>query len=235
MLRIALCDDEPLFLQKLHRFLVSRFKSENEAILIDEYSSSAVLASCLTEKTYDIFFLDIEMPDLDGMALAEKIRKQFPWAILIFLTSHSEFAPDGYRVQALRFCSKLNQEQLEEAVSAAIQEFRKLDKRSLAVANRGNLNLIPHRDILYAHHALRHTDLYTVSQGIVQDSRGIQSVFDQISSERFLFLDRSTFFNLDYLQRIEDGRVILRNGESLAVSRRLLPRVKLEVLRVLGG
>ena len=72
---------------------------------------------------YDIIFLDIEMPKLNGIELAKQIRSKLPDVILIFLTSHNEFAPQGYKVKALRYLSKLNmREQLNEALSAAVAE-----------------------------------------------------------------------------------------------------------------
>ncbi len=50
------------------------------------------------------------------MALAKAAREQLHWAVIIFLTAHDEFAPDGYRVQALRYLSKRTiDQQLDEA------------------------------------------------------------------------------------------------------------------------
>lgn len=72
------------------------------------------------------------MPKLNGIELAKQIRSKLPDVILIFLTSHNEFAPQGYKVKALRYLSKLNmREQLNEALSAAVAEFEKIDTRSL--------------------------------------------------------------------------------------------------------
>lgn len=78
----------------------------NHKVLLDKYDSSEYFSSYLSEKMYDIVFLDVEMPKMNGMELAREIRSKMPWAIILFLTSHSEFAPDGYRVQALRYITK---------------------------------------------------------------------------------------------------------------------------------
>ena len=175
-------------------------------------------------------------PKLNGIELAKQIRSKLPDVILIFLTSHNEFAPQGYKVKALRYLSKLNmREQLNEALSAAVAEFEKIDTRSLPVINYGNLNRIPYRDILYIHHSLRYSEITTLSQGTVRDSRGIKELYAALNSERFIFIDRSTFINLDHVRRVEDGKIILRSGESLVISRRMLPQVKMEINRILGG
>lgn len=239
MLRIAICDDDKKLLTLLHKeidlwFLMLRKTDYNFSI--DEYTSSEQFSFCLKSNSYDIIFLDIEMPKLNGIELAKQIRSKLPDVILIFLTSHNEFAPQGYKVKALRYLSKLNmREQLNEALSAAVAEFEKIDTRSLPVINYGNLNRIPYRDILYIHHSLRYSEITTLSQGTVRDSRGIKELYAALNSERFIFIDRSTFINLGHVRRVEDGKIILRSGESLVISRRMLPQVKMEINRILGG
>ena len=238
MLRIAICDDDKKFLNLLHKEIYQWFLRNEEIghnFTIDKYVSSEFFSSCLKSDTYDIVFLDIEMPKLNGIELAKQIRKKMPYVILIFLTSHNEFAPQG-KVKALRYLSKLNmREQLNEALSAAVAEFEKIDTRSLPVINYGNLNRIPYRDILYIHHSLRYSEITTLSQGIVRDSRGIKELHEVLNSDHFIFIDRSTFIHLDQVRRVDGGKIILRSGEHLVISRRMLPQVKMEINRILGG
>lgn len=239
MLHIALCDDDESFAPSLQEKIAAWFQN-NKAfdyhISIQTFSSSEHLASIVKETPFDMFFLDIEMPGLDGMKLAKQIRDSLPWAIIIFLTSHDEFAPDGYRVQALRYLSKHSIEtQLDEALGAAVAVFKTLETGTLDILSYGKINRIPYRDILYVRHILRHSFISTISQGTIQDGRGIKELFDVIGNERFLFIDRGTFVNIDHIQRIEDGKVILMNGEGLIISRRMISQVKMMINRILGG
>lgn len=239
MLRIAICDDDKKFLNLLHKEICQWFLRNEEIghnFTIDKYVSSEFFSPCLKSDTYDIVFLDIEMPKLNGIELAKQIRKKMPYVILIFLTLHSEFAPSGYKVRAWRYLSKLDLvPQLNEALSAAVKEFERFDSRSLSVTNYGNLNRIPYRDILYIHHSLRYSEITTLSQGVVRDSRGIKELHEALNSDRFIFIDRSTFINLDHVRRVDGGKIILRSGEHLVISRRMLPQVKMEINRILGG
>lgn len=238
MLRIALCDDDQTFLSKFREKIEHCFQSSIDLdykVSYHEFSSSKELSRSLSGNSYDILFLDIEMPELDGMLLAKEVREKLPWAIIIFLTSHEEFASDGYRVQALRYLSKRHLDSpLGEALQAAIKAFEQLEVGTLNVVSYGKINRIPYRDILYVQHLLRHSQIETTSQGKIQDVRGIKTLYEIIGNERFVFIDRGTFINLDHLQRIEDSRAILRNGEGLMISRRLLPQVKLTINRILG-
>jgi len=239
MLRIALCDDDQIFLSKLREKIKHWFQSGIDLdyrVSYREFSSSKELSQSLNGDFYDILFLDIEMPELDGMLLAKEVREKLPWAIIIFLTSHEEFASDGYHVQALRYLSKQQiDSQLDEALRASIKAFEQLEVGTLDVTSYGKINRIAYRDILYIRHQLRYSQIATTSQGMIQDSRGIKALYEVIGNERFVFIDRGTFINLDHLQRIEDGKAILRNGEALTISRRILPHVKKAINTILGG
>lgn len=106
MIRIALCDDDLPFLQHLHQAAGQWFADHQIPFSCTDFSSAKLLLDSLQTIRFDLFFLDIEMPEMDGMQLAKQIRETLPDSVILFLTSHDEFAPDGYRVQALRYLSK---------------------------------------------------------------------------------------------------------------------------------
>ena len=110
MIRIALCDDNKEDMLQLHQKIIEWYRenSKNQSVSITEYSDSVYLSSVIDAgDSHDVFFLDVEMPKVDGFQLADKIRNKLPAAIIVFLTSHSELAPDGYKFRALRYVSKL--------------------------------------------------------------------------------------------------------------------------------
>ena len=236
MIRIALCDDDPHFLQHLHQFVDKWFIEHKIVSSCTEYTSGVVLRDAQEATSFDIFFLDIEMPKIGGMQLAKQIRESHPDSVIIFLTSHDEFAPDGYRVQALRYLSKHTwKKYLSEALSAAMVQLEKQETGSLAVSHYGNLQRSPYRDILYIRHISRYCQIVTRDGKTVQDEKGIKKLFETIGDERFIFIDRGAFINLDYIQKIENGEAVMTNGDSLPISRRLLPQVKLTINRYYGG
>lgn len=99
----------------------------------------------------------------------------------------------------------------------------------------GNMTRISYQDILYVRHVSRYSQIVAKSGKIIQDDRGIKKLFDVVQDDRFLFIDRGAFINLDYIQRIENGQAVMTNEDSLAISRRLLPQVKLAINRYYGG
>ena len=236
MIHVALCDDDPHFLKQLRQATAQWFTERQIIFSAIEFSSAKHLLDSVKETSYDVFFLDIEMPEVDGMQLAKLIRETLPDSIIIFLTSHDEFAPDGYRVQALRYLSKQTWKKfLSEALDAATAQVEKQGTGSLSVSHYGNIQRIPHRDILYIRHISRYCEIAIKAGETIQDDRGIKKLFEIIGDGRFIFIDRGAFINLDYLQKIENGQAVMTNGHSLPISRRLLPQVKLTINRYYGG
>ena len=236
MIRIALCDDDPHFLRHL-RQTVDQWLTERHIVSsCTEHLSAKALGDSIEMTDFDLFFLDIEMPEMGGLQLAKQIREIFPDSVIIFLTSHNEFASDGYRVQALRYLSKLTWENdLNEALHAAMTQLKKQETGSLAVSHYGNIQRIPYRDILSIRHISRYCQIVTKSGKTIQDDRGIRKLFEIIGDKRFIFIDRGAFINLDYIQKIENGQAVMTNGDSLPISRRLLPQVKLTINQYYGG
>ena len=236
MIRIALCDDNKEDMLQLHQKIIEWYSenSKNQSVSITEYSDSVYLSSVIDAgDSHDVFFLDVEMPKVDGFQLADKIRNKLPAAIIVFLTSHSELAPDGYKFRALRYVSKLVLSQkLPEALEAVQKEFSALESGYLVVPHYTDALRIPYNEILYVQHILRSSQIYTLRQGVIKDNRGLKTIYSVIGDKRFIYIDRSTFVNIDFIRELKGNEIILRTGESLAISRPMLANVKETIVRM---
>lgn len=236
MIRIALCDDNKEDMLQLHQKIVEWYRenSKNQSVSITEYSDSVYLSSVIDAgDSYDVFFLDVEMPKVDGFQLADKIRNKLPAAIIVFLTSHSELASDGYKFRALRYVFKLVLSQkLPEALEVVQKEFSALESGYLVVPHYTDALRIPYNEILYVQHILRSSQIYTLRQGVIKDSRGLKTIYSVIGDKRFIYIDRSTFVNIDFIRELKGNEIFLRTGESLAISRPMLANVKETIIRM---
>ena len=236
MIRIALCDDNKEDMLQLHQKIVEWYRenSKNQSVSITEYSDSVYLSSVIDAgDSYDVFFLDVEMPKVDGFQLADKIRNKLPAAIIVFLTSHSELSSDGYKFRALRYVFKLVLSQkLPEALEAVQKEFSALESGYLVVPHYTDALRIPYNEILYVQHILRSSQIYTLRQGVIKDNRGLKTIYSVIGDKRFIYIDRSTFVSIDFIRELKGNEIILRTGESLAISRPMLANVKETIVRM---
>ena len=105
MVHILICDDDAAFAQdmakKIQALPAYSPKSMNVQLLTDV---TAMSAGVLTK--FDILFLDIDLGNKNGIELARIMREHNAEAVLILVTNFSEYAPEGYEVNAFRYLSK---------------------------------------------------------------------------------------------------------------------------------
>ena len=132
-MRIAVCDDEEKYRVHVKTELEKIVNSID--VVIDSFAQGEDLLKKIENKPYDIIFLDIEMPTMDGITIAKKIREQSENMELVFLTNHVEYALEGYEVNALRYLTKpVNPVKLQEVISYMIK--REKNRKIIWVKNK---------------------------------------------------------------------------------------------------
>ncbi len=111
--KIAICDDEPLHIDKIRSILM-----DEET---DNYTKPANLLNTITAgKRYDVLFLDIMMPEIDGISLARELRELDEDMLIVFITSKIEFMQTGYEVKAFRYLLK---DQIDTGVAENLERY----------------------------------------------------------------------------------------------------------------
>lgn len=119
-MRIAICDDEEKYIYQVKELIEHLYHSLE--ILIDTCQNGNELLAKYEKYPYDVVILDIEMPAVDGISLARKLRQKSEEVVLIFLTEHVEYALQGYEVNALRYLTKpVKPEKLKEVLDYVIE------------------------------------------------------------------------------------------------------------------
>lgn len=236
MLKIALCDDDGAFSEKLTGKLQALLRDGCVTAAIAAFvRPDTLIASVTSGERFDIYILDVEMPGMNGLQVAERLRAHEPNAVLLFLTAHLHYAPDGYKVNALRFISKLDLENtLPEALDAALSALKKQDEISLVVQRYNNFTRVRHQDILYVHKLARSLQICTVNQGTIKDNRTLKEIHEILREPRFILVNRSDLVNLDYAKELRGDTVVLINGDTLPVSRSMAADVKEAIIALWG-
>ena len=110
MLRIAICDDSQLWLQKIETLTRGYLKKINVKYRLDLYQSGEKLLKSITSP-YDIALLDVDLHSTNGIEVASQLRATNPQIVLIFVSEYVEYAPFGYEVDAIRYLLKNHLEQ----------------------------------------------------------------------------------------------------------------------------
>lgn len=105
MIRVAIVDDDSIISNKLKEYLSEYEKTKNEKFHITMFTDGADLLKTY-KKQYDIIFMDIEMPIMNGVTAAEEVRKVDTTVNIIFVTNMAGYAINGYKVDALSYVVK---------------------------------------------------------------------------------------------------------------------------------
>ena len=214
--KIAVCDDEQIFVDDV----VKKLKEQSEQCEISEYISGEELLSSPLE--FDMIFLDIEMTGINGINAAFTLRERGFDGMIIFLTSHTEFMPDAFKVKAFRFLDKpFDSEKFNEAFSEAKKEIMNTE-HILLFDRSGKTVYLKLTDIVYLEAYGDGTYIYGKT-GIVYDTdKPLKYWKEQIGSEHFYQIHKSFIVSYLYVSDIlKDGKVIVKGfDQPLDISRR---------------
>lgn len=218
-LKVAICEDDEILCEGTKQ----RILEIRPDYVIDMYPTGEELL--LTEKGYDIVFLDIEMPGRDGMCIAKKLREKKYSGHIIFLTSHTEFMQDAFKVRAFRFLEKpIKMEELDETLVESEKEIF-MDKK-LIVTDYGAEILINISDILYVEAQKNKTLIYTFNDEL-ETNYTLKYWMQELGSVDFFKVHKSYIVSLRHIKAFDVDCVILHGlGVRIPVSRRNVSLVK---------
>ncbi len=228
MVKIAICDDE-LERGKLTADLLGNWMSQNhrhyEMALFS--SSSGLLCEVEDGTEYDILLLDIEMPQLDGIELTEKIKRYLPDVLIIFITSYERYVYESFKVQPFRFIPKKYLEQMfPAAIKDAMEVYEKGEGKYLYVENQDGIERIPVRSITYIWHRGKYAYIERTNGQHSKTRKTLKQIYEALPEEDFIWIDRGCICNLIQILKIDRGEIWLTDGTSHPVSRERLTEVK---------
>ncbi len=214
-MKIAICDDEKIFLDSLEQKIYG-ILSKLDCEVIPFGSAEALLSSAMD---YDLIFLDIEMGGMDGMRAAKQIRETDFETPIVFLTSHTEMAIEGYEVNAFRFLKKPVEEEKLRQTLQDIQLMKASHKGVMIKAGGEEIVVIP-SEVLFLESDNNNVRIITSSGSIttrLKLSEAIE-IFNRIN-DTIRKVHRCSAVNLDHVARLRDREAVLDDGSVIAVSR----------------
>lgn len=227
MLRIGLVDDEPEVLG-LEKGLLQNYLAEKAISgCIDIFQEPEYLYTVFSEnKTYDICFLDIEMPQEDGRELARKIRELDEAVNLVFLTQHSEFIKVGYQVGAFDFIVKDNiEKELPDVMDRLLDKIEKDVHRFYTVTTYSRYEKIAYREIIYIYKQGQNIR-FVLKNGEVQERKSLRKILGELGCEDFMLVERGYIINLSHVDRLCAREIQMSNGKKLMVSKEHIQNVR---------
>lgn len=214
-MRIAICDDQAECRHQAEQAIRNCLKGTD--LLIDTFKDGMSFLRSSQKSSYDLVFLDIEMPEMDGITLAKRLRKLHNDVPIIFLTSHIEFALEGYEVNALRYLTKpVDMSKLREVLSYTLRQMQ--EQRIIWVKDDLCEKKIYIKDILYMESQNQNvlisttTDTYSVRYNL-------SDYEEELRKDDFFRIHRGYLVSLGHVKSIGKGEVLLDDETILPVSR----------------
>lgn len=225
MLKIAVCDDEPLDLNRIQD-LVSEYMKEHPTpgVTITRFESSERLLERLEKETFHIYLLDILMNGKNGIEVGEVIRENDSRAAIIYLTVSPDYALASYSVDAQYYLLKpIEKEKFFRILGREIENLANEKGTYITVRTKSGIKSIRTDLIMYVEQNY-HVFTYHLTNDTVLESVTSRASFDQqlqvlLKDSRFVKISSSMLVSLRCIKTINKKGLILQNGTELLIAR----------------
>jgi len=219
---IAICDDEKNIQDSIKRIVL---KQQCVDCHVDLFDSGNLLIA--VEKEYDIYFLDIQMPGINGMETAEQLRKRQAAdsrneSIIIFITSFKEYMPDAFDVKAFHYLIKpIDEVKFQTVFSRALSDCLKTKEKAdnhILIKSNDSHHKVLLNDILYIESDNKKVIVNTIEGTI--DYYGKMQDLETSLGNSFFRCHRCYIVNMEHITRYNAATIWLKNGSTIFLAQK---------------
>lgn len=239
-LKVLLVDDEVLARQRLRTLL-----ADCTAPVVDvlaEAANGLQAIAALKQGAFDLVLLDVRMPGMDGVQLAQTISAMAEPPSIVFVTAHAEHAVQAFDVAAVDYLTKpVRLERLQQALQkveclmqSKLAQTTNFSGDMLIIQDCGRTERVPLNEVLYLKAELKYITVRTAARTYILD--GALNELEEKYTKRFMRIHRNALIARQAVRALEkhydaeegEGWAVRLNGipELLAVSRRQLSAVR---------
>ncbi len=213
-IRCLIVDDEPLALELIEDYVLKTPFLE----LVNKFNSPFQAIDALQSEKIDLIFLDIQMPGLSGIDFSKLLHNG---PKVIFTTAYSQYALEGFKVDALDYLVKpINYQEFLKASNKALSWFslteQTFDNKSVEPSNTSifvkseyKLLKVELSNILYIEGLKDYVKIYTKDQSKpILSLMSLKNLEEKLSPEQFMRVHRSFIVNLHQINKIERNRIV---------------------------
>lgn len=222
MIRCIAIDDEPLALRKLTDYIRKTPFLE----LVQDCPDALSAMQVLGEKTVDLMFVDINMPDLNGMDFVKLLTDK---PMIVFTTAYSEFAIEGFKVDATDYLLKpFSYEDFLQAAEKArcrhklfsqtkVPAEEETEATHLFVKADYKMVRVATDDILYIEGQSEYIRIYTDTGKPLMTHLSMKAIEERLPANRFMRVHRSYIVNLGKVKEVSRDRIVYNGSTYIPV------------------
>ena len=213
-LKIIICDDKEEDVINIKK-LLNTFMNKTH---IDLEIFTSLFPEKVSTNFYDLAFIDIEMPGLNGLKLSEKLKKSNPNILIIIVTSFQSYLDDAMRIHVFRYLSKpIDKNRFYTCIKDAIKEYYSINK-SITISSNDEFYVIKTNDILYIETYKNGCCIHTKRQDITTHNK-LGDLYNMINQQdQFIYSHNSILINLQNVVKFNKNTVFLKKGENESIS-----------------
>nr|MCR5784846.1 LytTR family DNA-binding domain-containing protein [Eubacterium sp.] len=206
MLKVAVCDDEDIILKDME----NKLKTIDANIVVDIYSTGESLVE--SAASYDAIFLDIEMPQMSGMYVAQYLLESGNKSRIVFLTGNAEYMQDAFKVKAFRYLVKpVNDDDIKEVIADIKKEMNA--KERIIISSGAETVSINPEDIIFIEATHNNSIVHTQRKDYtVRKSLG--EWLEDLGEEHFFRTHKGYIVSLKNIESFGADNVKMRHTES---------------------
>lgn len=223
--KIAICDDEISDIHILERHLVNYQMMNDVDFDISTYtSSSEFVAKYNQQGLFDLLFLDVEMPEINGIEVAEKIRALPDRNLqIIYISYYPGYMRDSFHVHAYNYLEKpITTQALYPAIDQFLREQYNNTSTKLSISAKESVFLVDTNDIISVRVKKKEskTVIFQLSSRTLETAAYLKDYEDFLTENGFVYVYRGIMVNSQFIYQIEQNEIHLINGETYPLSRR---------------
>lgn len=219
--KCAVIDDSMYDLETIKCFFDGISGEETISFIVDYVNSPLLLNLSLA---YDLYILDIDMPEKSGFELANEVYACYPDAHIVFFTNHEHLVFDTFKLNAFYFVRK---PELNKDLRDALQKYIKnlmISRLFYSYKGANGAIDIPYGKILYFE--VLKNDLYVNTvNGVYQERKSMIVLLQEIEEGLFIPASRNYLVNPHFISEIINRNVILTDGQKIELPRRRVREV----------
>jgi DNA-binding LytR/AlgR family response regulator len=238
MLKIAICDDKPQEAEIAKEYLQLYFKAhlELESDVSVYYSAIELLNHIEGNNSFDILLLDIYMPGILGIEVAQQLYKDKNKCQIVFLTTSRDYAVEAFAVNAVYYLLKpYSFIDFSVVMDKAVEKIEKNAKQYLRITNRRNVYMINLESLLYVESINHSQFVHSITDSPIELRMTMNELFKTISGTDcgFYRVGASYIVNLSRIRTFSNKEIVMSDGKRLPVPRGAFQELKKAHIRVL--
>lgn len=230
-MKIAICDDDDIFLSKLSNMLSGILNEQTIDYELFSFSDGEGLLAAAESSDFDLIFLDIDMPKIDGMKTAETLRNNIQSkAKLVFISSYYEkvFSTFQYDIASFVPKDKIDEYLVDEVqrILGTVDNKRDIFLFRFLLGNKTADGRLYFDEITYVESVMGDVIVHTKDAQYKLVNYGFEKIKSVFSDKGFADVHRTCVVGIRNISFVKENSVVLDGGVEIPLSRRKKARVK---------